>query len=59
MIAKPTSCTGDSDSPFTSQPSNAPVTGAARPSRGGAAVGSRSMPRNHSTNASAVPARLR
>ncbi|MCU1373924.1 MAG: hypothetical protein JWO68_1210 [Actinomycetia bacterium] len=59
VTTSPVTCTGDSDWSSTTHPSAAPVRGAASPKRGGAAVGRRRMPRNQSTNASAVPTTLR
>jgi len=51
--------TGERAWPSTTQPMAAPVAGAASPNRGGATAGSRLIPLNQSTNATAVPARLR
>ena len=58
VITKPDSWNSDSDCPSTIQPRRAPVTGAARPSSGGAAAGSRRIPSNQITKASAVATRL-
>jgi hypothetical protein len=59
VTAKPTSWRGDNDWPFTIHPRAAPVTGAASPSSGGADVGRRRIPANHTTKASPVATRLR
>jgi len=59
VTTKPVIWIADSAWPRTTQPRIAPVTGAARPSRGGAGVGSRRIPLNHRMNASPVAARLR
>jgi len=59
VMTNPVSCSGDKDWPMTSQPSAAPVTGAASPRSGGAADGRRRTPLNQITKASAVPIRLR
>jgi hypothetical protein len=59
VTTNPVSCNGDNDWSRMAHPSTAPVTGAARPNRGGAAVGRRRMPLNHSMKARAVAAKLR
>jgi hypothetical protein len=59
VTTNPVSCSGDRDWWRISQPSTAPVIGAASPNRGGAAAGRRRMPLNQMMKASAVPTRLR